>query len=124
MVTPGVVPLSMSRLNASDIRCSRTDESPSDSGFAWGRGGVCGAVECLAAACAFMVSPVALAVWLGALAVWLVGLAVWLFSLAVWLVALAVWLVALAVWLVALAVWLGGLLLLSGLAESDAEYPG
>ena len=34
MVTPGMVPLSISRLNASDIRCSRIGDSPSDSGFA------------------------------------------------------------------------------------------
>src|SRR6478672_9765100 len=56
-VTPGMVPLSMSRLNASDIRCSRTEESPSASGFAWGRGGVCGAAGCLAADSAVMVPP-------------------------------------------------------------------
>ena len=63
MVTPGMVPLSISRLNASDIRCSRTGESPSDSGLAWGRGGVCGAAACLAAVCAVMVSlPLALVV--------------------------------------------------------------
>src|ERR1700690_3650260 len=54
MVTPGVVPLSISRLNASDMRCNRTAESPSDSGLAWGRGGVCGAAGCLAAVCAVM----------------------------------------------------------------------
>src|ERR1700675_3304741 len=59
-VTPGMVPLSMSRLNASDMRCSRTDDSPSDSGFAWGSGGVCGAVVGRAAVCAVMVSPVLL----------------------------------------------------------------
>ena len=58
MVTPGMVPLSISRLNASDMRCSRTAESPIDSGFACGSGGVCGAAVCLAAVCAFMVSPV------------------------------------------------------------------
>jgi elongation factor Tu len=33
--------LSISRLKASDIRCSRTGDSPSDSGLAWGSGGVC-----------------------------------------------------------------------------------
>src|SRR5260370_3139641 len=60
MVTPGMVPLSMSRLNASDMRCSRTDDSPSDSGLAWGSGGVFGAGACLAAGCAFMVPPFAL----------------------------------------------------------------
>src|ERR1700722_10694817 len=61
MVTPGVVPLSMSRLNVSDIRCSRRCESPSDSGLARGRGGVCGAAGCRAAVCAVMVSlPLAL----------------------------------------------------------------
>src|SRR5467141_3879524 len=60
MVTPGVVPLAMSRLKASDIRCSRRCESPSDSGFAWGSGGVCGAGVCFAAVCAVMVSPVLL----------------------------------------------------------------
>src|SRR5580692_5655597 len=63
MVTPGVVPLSISRLNASDIRCSRTGESPSDSGLASGKGGVRGAAGCLAAVCAVMVSlPLALVV--------------------------------------------------------------
>src|ERR1700720_2628003 len=58
-VTPGMVALSMSRLNASDMRCNRTDDSPSDSGFAWGSGGVCGGGVCLAAVCAVMVSPLA-----------------------------------------------------------------
>ena len=43
-VAPGRVPLSISRLKASDIRCSRAGESPSVSGLAWGRDGVCGAV--------------------------------------------------------------------------------
>ena len=37
-VAPGMLPLSISRLNASDIRCSRTDESPSDFGFGLGQG--------------------------------------------------------------------------------------
>jgi hypothetical protein len=59
MVTPGVVPLSMSRWKASDMRCNRMDESPSDSGLAWGSGGVCGAARGLAAVCAVMVSPFA-----------------------------------------------------------------
>ena len=36
-VAPGRVPLSISRLNASDMRCSRTDDSPSDSGLACGQ---------------------------------------------------------------------------------------
>src|ERR1700679_1971554 len=63
MVTPGVVPLSISRLNASDIRRSRTGESPSDSGLASGKGGGRGAAGCLAAVCAVMVSlPLALVV--------------------------------------------------------------
>jgi hypothetical protein len=62
-VAPGRVPLSISRWKASDIRCSLTDDSPSDSGLAWGKAGVCGAVAGLAAAglaadCAVMVSPV------------------------------------------------------------------
>src|SRR5580700_8780104 len=57
MVTPGMVPLSISRENASDIRCNRMAESPSDSGFAWGRGGVFGAARGFAAVCAVMVSP-------------------------------------------------------------------
>ena len=57
-VTPGAVPLSTSRLNASDIRCSRLGDNPSCSGLAWGRGGVCGAEAGLAAVWAFMVSPV------------------------------------------------------------------
>jgi len=56
-VTPGTVPLSISRLNASDIRCSRIDDRPSDSGLACGSGGVCGAGACFAAACGVMVSP-------------------------------------------------------------------
>ncbi len=60
MVTPGMVPLSISRLKASDMRCSRSCESPSDSGFAWGSGGVCGAGACLAADCAVIFSPFAL----------------------------------------------------------------
>ena len=59
-VAPGSVPLSISRLNASDIRCSRTEDSPIASGLAWGRDGVCGAAVCFAAACGVMVSPVAL----------------------------------------------------------------
>ena len=63
-VAPGRVPLSISRLKASDNRCSRTGERPSASGFPCGSGGVWGAVGCLAAACGVMVSPFALA-WLG-----------------------------------------------------------
>jgi hypothetical protein len=55
-VTPGMVPLSISRLKASDMRCNRTDESPIDSGLACGSGGVCGAAVCLAAVCAVTVS--------------------------------------------------------------------
>src|SRR5947209_4201985 len=53
-VTPGVVPLSISRLNASDIDCNRAGDSPSDSGLASGSCGVCGGLACLVAACAFM----------------------------------------------------------------------
>src|ERR1700760_4825461 len=56
-VAPGRVPLSISRLNASDIRCSRTGDSPIDSGLACGREGVWGLAACWAAVCAFMVSP-------------------------------------------------------------------
>src|SRR6195256_6096976 len=59
-VMPGTVPFSISRLNASDMRCNRRAERPSDSGLAWGSGGVCGAGACFAAVCAFMVSPVLL----------------------------------------------------------------
>src|SRR6185437_10420590 len=64
-VTPGIVPLSISRLNASDIFCRRFVERPIDPGLASGRGGVCGAVAGfavagLAAVCAFMISPVML----------------------------------------------------------------
>ena len=61
-VAPGRVPLSTSRLKASDIRCRRTLDSPIVSGLASGREGVCGAVVCRAAVWAFMVSPVALVV--------------------------------------------------------------
>src|SRR6201746_2712546 len=53
-VTPGMVPLSISRLNASDIRASRVGDSPSDSGLASGSGGVCGVLTCLVAACTVM----------------------------------------------------------------------
>ena len=49
-VAPGMVPLSISRLNASDMRCNRTVESPTDSGLAWAAAGSAGRV-CLAAAC-------------------------------------------------------------------------
>src|SRR5450759_1416127 len=59
-VAPGRVPLSISRLKASDMRCSRVEERPSDSGLAFGSVGVCGAAVCLAAVCAVMVSPFAL----------------------------------------------------------------
>jgi hypothetical protein len=68
MVTPGMVPLSMSRLKASDIRCSRMGESPSDSGLAWGSGGVRGAAEGLAADSAVMILPLVLL--FGGLADW------------------------------------------------------
>src|SRR6266403_377740 len=68
-VAPGRVPLSTSRLKASDIRCSRRCDSPSDSGLAWGRGGVCGADIGWVAGCAFMVSPIVLAVGREVLAV-------------------------------------------------------
>src|ERR1700761_4534865 len=60
MVTPGMVPLSISRRKVSDMRCNRMEESPSDSGFAWGRGGVRGATRGFAAVCAVMVSPLLL----------------------------------------------------------------
>src|ERR1700761_9282545 len=59
-VAPGRVPLSISRGNASDMRCSRTGDNPIDCGLASGKGGVCGAAVLgaeLAAVCAFMVSP-------------------------------------------------------------------
>ena len=59
-VAPGRVPLSISRLNASDRRCNRKGASPSVSGLAWGSGGVCGAAGCLAAACGVMISPLLL----------------------------------------------------------------
>ena len=68
-VAPGRVPLSTSRLKASDIRCRRALESPIVSGLAWGREGVWGADVCRAAVCAFMVSPVALVV-VGETQVW------------------------------------------------------
>src|ERR1700733_2565702 len=53
-VPRGMVPLSISRLNASDIRASRVGDSPSDSGLASGSGGVCGVLACLVATCAFI----------------------------------------------------------------------
>ena len=62
-VAPGSVPLSTSRLNASDSFCSRALESPIASGLASGKGGVSGADVLRAALCAFMVSPVALVAW-------------------------------------------------------------
>src|SRR6267142_4360946 len=57
-VAPGRVPLSTSRLKASDMRCRRAVESPIVSGLACGRAGVWGADVCRAAVWAFMVSPV------------------------------------------------------------------
>src|SRR5450631_3155085 len=65
-VMPGRVPLSISRLKASDIRCSRIADKPSASGLAWGSGGVCGAGLCFTAACGVMVSPFVLVARLGA----------------------------------------------------------
>src|SRR5258707_9591121 len=53
-VAPGRVPLSTSRLKASDRSCSRAGDNPSDSGLAWGRGGVCGAEVGFGAGCAFI----------------------------------------------------------------------
>src|SRR5581483_2456161 len=53
-VAPGMVPLSISRRNTSDIRCKRDGDSPSDSGFASGKGGVCSACAGRAAVCADM----------------------------------------------------------------------
>src|SRR5258705_6955205 len=76
-VAPGSVPLSISRLNASDIFCRSAVESPIDSGLASGRGGVCGADACLAAVCAFMVSPVALVVMARANLAWKSRLEQW-----------------------------------------------
>ena len=61
-VAPGRVPLSTSRLKASDIRCSRALDSPIVSGLAWAGTGSAGRWSCRAAVCAFMVSPVALVV--------------------------------------------------------------
>src|SRR4051794_41185123 len=58
-VAPGRVPLSTSRLKASDISCSRLADSPIVSGLACGREGVEGADVGRAAVWAFMVSPVA-----------------------------------------------------------------
>src|SRR3954451_21457376 len=57
-VAPGRVPLSISRLKASDMACRRAAERPIDSGFVWGRDGVCGAGLSFAAVCAVMVSSV------------------------------------------------------------------
>src|SRR5579872_183038 len=56
-VAPGRVPLSISRWKASDRRCKRPFDNPSDSGFASGKGGVRGAVIALAAVCAVIFSP-------------------------------------------------------------------
>src|SRR5882724_6794030 len=74
-VAPGMVPLSISRLKASDMRCNRGCESPSTSGFAVGSGGVCGVAACLAAVCAVIFSPFTLiylagAVYSGAVQFW------------------------------------------------------
>src|ERR1700733_6163073 len=60
MVAPGMVPLSISRWNTSDIRCKRDEDSPSDSGFACGKGGVWGLRAGLVADCADMMSPLTL----------------------------------------------------------------
>src|ERR1700722_16277492 len=57
MVAPGMVPLSISRRKTSDIRCKRDEDSPSDSGFACGKGGVSGLGAGLVADCADMTSP-------------------------------------------------------------------
>ena len=63
MVTPGdgsLVDVALERVRHA---LQPDGESPSDSGLAWGRGGVCGAAGCLAAVCAVMVSlPLALVV--------------------------------------------------------------
>src|SRR6185312_2013609 len=61
-VAPGRVPLSTSRLKASDIRCRRTLDSPIASGLACGREGVRGVEVCRAAVWGFMDSPVAFVV--------------------------------------------------------------
>src|SRR6478609_5035575 len=53
-VAPGRVPLSTSRLKASDSFCRREADSPMVSGLACGSDGVCGLVACLAAVWAFM----------------------------------------------------------------------
>src|SRR5271155_4050247 len=45
-VAPGMVPLSISRWKTSDIRCKRDEDNPNDSGFACGKGGVCGPTDC------------------------------------------------------------------------------
>src|SRR5258708_34509708 len=57
-VAPGRVPLSTSRLKASDIRLSRAGDNPSESGLGWGRGGGCGADGGVAEACRVLVSPI------------------------------------------------------------------
>ncbi|MHC2372472.1 hypothetical protein ACVIQT_007120 [Bradyrhizobium diazoefficiens] len=56
-VIPGTVPLSISRLKASDIAWRRGRDRPSVSGLASGKGGVFGAVAGLRAAVAVMVTP-------------------------------------------------------------------
>src|ERR1700733_7571272 len=54
MVAPGMVPLSISRWETADIRCRRDEDSPSDSGFPCGKGGVWGLRAGLVADCADM----------------------------------------------------------------------
>jgi hypothetical protein len=49
-----MVPLSISRWKTSDIRCKRDEDNPSDSGFACGKGGVCGPRAGVVADCADM----------------------------------------------------------------------
>ena len=60
MVTPGMVPLSISRLNASDIRCNRTERQPERFRLGLGQGRGLRGGGGLAAVCAVMVSPVCL----------------------------------------------------------------
>jgi hypothetical protein len=60
IVAPGMVPLSISRLKASDMRCSARSESPIDSGLTKGRGGVCRTGPGLAVVGAVIFSPYAL----------------------------------------------------------------
>src|SRR6185312_11213407 len=64
-VAPGSVPLSTSRLNASESFSSREADKPMLSGLAWGRDGVCRGLTCFAAVWAFMVfSRVLLSAWM------------------------------------------------------------